>query len=184
MCCHAEQRGWRERESCQQCKWQCWASIQCHTYVHWLSRGDGSSWATWAWCDSISAGSGGGPKASSAPWFRKASHGRHGRSFLLARGDLFPLVSVQWDTSDIMLFMLCLYCITCPPGTTQKIGLRVCSPVLAPWKPYKICLRLLVDNISLQQASSPVLLKAFHLPLGYCANCYVSARRHWLLNIY
>lgn len=122
-----------------------------------------------------------GAPGPGAPWFRKASHGRHELSLLLARGDLIPLVSVQRDTFE----MMCSYWISCLPDSTQKTGLRVWSPLLVPWMPPKTHqLRLLVENISLQQAT-PVLPKAgaFPLPLGCCAHCRVSSGRHWLAKL-
>lgn len=122
-----------------------------------------------------------GAPSPSAPWFRKPSHGRHGLSFLLIRRDWIPLVSVQWDAFERMWS----YCTACPPGSTQMTGLRVWSPVLVPWMPSKVHrLRLLVENISLQQAF-PVLLKtgAFHLTLGYCDGCCVSAGAQWLVKL-
>lgn len=80
-------------------------------------------------------------------------------SFLLVTGNLIPLMSVQRDTFET----ICLYCITPPPGNTEKMELRVWSPVLVPWMPFKTHqLRLLAENISLQQAS-PILLKELFL---------------------
>lgn len=114
-------------------------------------------------------------------WFVRASCSRHGFSFLLTSRDSVPLLPVWWDSSVTM----CLCCISCPHGSTQETGLRIWSPVLVPWMLSKThLLRLLVENISLQQAC-PVLLKAgvFQCPLGCCTSCCVSAGKHWLVKL-
>lgn len=100
MCCMLS-RGWSEREPCQQPERQCCPSIWCRVYAHWLSGCAESSRATSAWYDSISEGSKRTPRPS-IPWFRKASHSRHGLSSLLAKGNLIPLLAIQQDALSLV----------------------------------------------------------------------------------
>lgn len=101
-CRGAEQRGWSQREPRQPWKRQSCASIQCHTYVHWLSRGAGSSRAPPAWRDTYQQGKE-GPPSPGAPWFRRASRGRRGLAFLLARLDSPCVCPVRRFWDDVVL---------------------------------------------------------------------------------
>lgn len=82
MCCRAEQRGWSREESCQHWKRQCCASIPCHIYVHWLSRGaldptEPLQLGVTA-CQQRKEGAPG----PGTHWFMRAAHSRWGLSFL------------------------------------------------------------------------------------------------------